>query len=84
MRRMTQYYTQIVSQPTRVTLSSSTLIDHIITNKKTLKSKVLQTPKISDLCIIELKVQCSWRSKGEKKNIVKRDYKKQRCLSNTM
>lgn len=45
---------QVVNSPTRITNTSKTLIDYIITNNKNIPFKVHLTPKISDHCIISV------------------------------
>jgi len=47
-------FSQIVASPTRITDRSQTLIDYIITNKKSLSYEVHLTPKISDHCILSI------------------------------
>jgi hypothetical protein len=48
---------QIVNIPTRQTINSATIIDHIITDQKNLQWNILQTPRISDHHIIRVNVE---------------------------
>ena len=45
------YLVQLLSEPTRVTSNSSTLIDHIITTKQTSTLRMVQTCGVSDHCV---------------------------------
>lgn len=44
---------QFVAEPTRVTNTSETLIDYVITNRKRLTNQVHAVPKITDHSLIE-------------------------------
>lgn len=50
-------YKQMVTDPTRITSESATLIDYVITNIKQLQLKVNLSPKISDHLIISVYIE---------------------------
>lgn len=52
-------YKQLITEPTRVSLNSNTLIDYVISNVEFIHPLVYDTPKISDHSIINIQIKKS-------------------------
>lgn len=66
---------KLVADPTPVNENSSTIIDHVVTNNKSIECKVQHTPKISDHSIININIDQNHYAKNQFISIVKRQYR---------